>query len=499
MKRKLFLLGVCALTTLAATPLNSNAVISKKENATISRWISTKGPKDAQEGTFLRFELKNGAKMYSETVDAIVWAQGINNTAHFDYESYASAYKTSEMRVGAVQGTFTLGSETIYSWGTGFLVGPNLVLTAAHILLDEDYVKDNKFMPAEKVAFYPGLTDGTSNDNYIEAKAYHLFPNYVDHREFDWAIIELDSTWAGDNFGYFNLASTKPEIDDKFKTYGYHAYVTSDGEVKGILQKQYQYTGTCSSVYDDNKYAYYDIYGEDGHSGAPMINMSDNFVYGVSTRRISVKTYFEWNILKGFGQHYYEYSEAVFISDYILKYAKQYNIVKNIKVTDYGFGETYPNSAVENTVRTQSGLSFKTNRFRTSVHDGFVVMSCIAKNKPYIDRAYIEYYFDRPVYKFTAKIANWRERDYESIDPNSSIFEIQTPNDKTYDGWGTEVDMYNGQFNYVDSFRWNPTEYTIEFSKPTNRFRFYLLTSYQITSNVNRGRMVIGDMTVYFK
>ena len=84
--------------------------------------------------------------------------------------------------------------------GTGFLVGPNLMITAAHVVYDENNNVNG-------IDIYPGYDYGPYNNNYDyksgwqQIYAYPVWLENHDNRAYDLAVIELD--WnMGDTFGW---------------------------------------------------------------------------------------------------------------------------------------------------------------------------------------------------------------------------------------------------------------------------------------------------------
>ncbi len=97
---------------------------------------------------------------------------------------------------------------------TGTLVGKDLVLTAAHCILD-----DEKNEPIKGIYFYPNLIDGKAKMNsYAIEVTYGA--SYPDFSYADWAIIKLKDP-LGDYYGYMGVQAGINSIPYKVHSVGY--------------------------------------------------------------------------------------------------------------------------------------------------------------------------------------------------------------------------------------------------------------------------------------
>lgn len=177
--------------------------------------------------------------------------------------------------------------------------------------------------------------------------------------------------------------------------------------------------------------------------------------------------------------------------------------VATIQPSDYNFADAYPtdsNTGTNFITHNLGDISFRTRRYRTGyIQQEYIVMSCV---KTDITEAWIEYEFDIPVYKIDVELTHWREYSNEWLDKDSGVSKLQLWHDDVWwnpfdeEGWVDYFDLLSDETS-LPRDRTNPTLYTIEFEEPVSGFRFYSsINSPRVSSN-NRGRVCIGDMTIY--
>lgn len=199
-------------------------------------------------------------------------------------------------------------------------------------------------------------------------------------------------------------------------------------------------------------------------------------------------------------------SFAVTYNETITTMSKPYQVftTKTLTPADYGFPESYPtNSSISDNYHRHyldNGFSFRTRRYRTGyIQQEYIVMSCI---KTGITEAFLEYAFDFPITRIDVDMSHWREDTSEWLDSNTGISELQIwhegnqalPNDPS--GWIQHFDFLSSSAN-MSRDRTNPSQYSIYFSQPVFGFRFYSKVNSPMTSQTNKGRVCIGDMTLY--
>lgn len=168
--------------------------------------------------------------------------------------------------------------------GTGFLVGPKLVMTAAHCLYptDDDGVIYDKVTEA---IFYPGRNGNSTPYGSAKGTVLHVPTKYKDsaptyNKKYDYAVMELN-TAIGNTTGSFStdanyIVGTEGVINPLNVTLaGGGAFnslkVTLAGYPGNETQnnKLYKHSGTASFENDDYIFSY-TIDTEGGQSGSPL-------------------------------------------------------------------------------------------------------------------------------------------------------------------------------------------------------------------------------------
>ena len=381
---------------------------------------------------------------------------------------------------------------------TGFLEGPNLLVTAGHCVFGdvtkeytasngkinsdfEDNIENPRFPDIVKI--YAGVNGyseiSSSYKYYAEAFIINIQKEYYENptQDYDWAAIQLDRD-LGNIIGYYDKISNWYEVNHSVYSYGY------PGDKPSTMWE------VCGNLNGKTTYTYhYDLDTAGGQSGSPIFMVDNNgqtYVCGIHT--FGNSSYSGGTIINSFIYHY--------LNSFI-KYHNYEHKVGTIAPTDYGFADSYPTSDYlrYNFVshNTSSGLHFETRRYRTGfINNEYVVMSPFRKN---IMEAFIEYRFDVPVSKIEVDLAHWRElyKEWTYSSECDAVVRCKI--------LGINVTLFNllSDSTNLPTDRTHPTTYVISFPIPVYSFEFYMHSKVQHFNDYNRGRVCIGNMNVYTK
>ena len=173
--------------------------------------------------------------------------------------------------IGKIYYTNNLGNTC--EGGTGFLVGQNIVLTAAHCA----YHKGNTI---KSLTFIPGLNGSVKPYGEYTVTKVHvpkLYKNEIEiqtgneytpiMQKYDYAVLELDRN-AGVTLGYFGLGGygssyNRNNLEGK--------NVTVAGYPKDKGGKLYRHKAAVESFNAEGYLIFYSVDTEDGQSGSPVI------------------------------------------------------------------------------------------------------------------------------------------------------------------------------------------------------------------------------------
>lgn len=155
-----------------------------------------------------------------------------------------------------------------------------------------------------------------------------------------------------------------------------------------------------------------------------------------------------------------------------------------IKQSDYKFDSYYNLYPTTEVISNDSNDSFTIKKLRTgTIEEKYLVMSAKSNDS---DTAYMEYYLDADAVEFTYQLGLWS--DDESLIRNSSIkFEV-----KYEENWVT-IREFSAKDMSVDKDALLTYTDTLEYG--TDAFRFIVETN-KVKNENNRGRVVIGDITL---
>lgn len=373
--------------------------------------------------------------------------------------------------------------------GTGFMVGPNILVTAGHVVYGDVTDKDswdngvNDPVFADIVEIYCGADSALDlNDSYkyyAKAKVVNISKSYYNNSNnfnYDWAVIELDRN-IGEQTGWYDIISNWFIDNSNIFSYGYPG-----DKPRGTMWEAHgKMTSKTTYQYDFNIDAY------PGQSGSPVFmtnDFGDTYVCGILA--------WESNNING----------GTRINSFIYHYINSYichldTDLGTIRPNEYGFADAYPTDQATQTTytnhTTDAGVTFQTRRYRTGyIHNEYIVMSCIRTG---ITEAFIEYKFSVPITKIVVYLSHWRTYSNEWLDNDSGMAELQFWKNG---GWNTRLDLLSNEVN-LPTDRTNPTTYTIVFDEPVYVFRFYSEVYTEQTSSNNRGRICIGDIQFFTK
>lgn len=223
----------------------------------------------------------NNVKEVSNSIDSGVSTYGvigedtrirITDTTQYPYSA-----------ICFIEANFDFNNDGVIDWygeGSGSLIGPNTVATAAHVIYNSEHD-----VWASYVKVYPGK-NGTTNpygyavySNMLISGKWNSTYNFPS--EEDWGLIELSSP-LGNSCGYLGL-SESATINMNVNLTGYHGDLT-----RGTMWKS---TGVLTSVEDN--YIRYNCDMMPGASGSPIYDNSNQLI-GINAYGQDVKNEYEY-------------------------------------------------------------------------------------------------------------------------------------------------------------------------------------------------------------
>ncbi len=380
---------------------------------------------------------------------------------------------------------------SILGTGTGFMEGPDLMVTAGHVIFGDvsnsgvldDKINNPRF--PDKIEVYAGFDGNIDNLNssyryYAEIdviniqKEYYLSPSF----DYDWAACKLDRALGNSTGWYGKIGNWYVERANVY-SYGYPS------DKSNTMWEEYGKTVSQTALRMD-----YDFDSVGGQSGSPVFMTSDDgsrYVCAIHTAGGSATN--GGTKINSFIFHY--------LNSFVVSHNYE-RLAATVVPTDYGFADAYPTDDYTKTNymthTLSSGFQFQTRRYRTGyIHNEYIVMSPFRNG---ITEAFIEYKFDIPVSKIEVDLAHWRSLSIEWTYSSNCTAVLRVPNENG--GYTTMLDLLSSSTN-LPTDRTTPTTYTIEFSTPVYSFEFYMHSDRINTNDNNRGRICIGDMKIYAK
>ena len=194
---------------------------------------------------------------------------------------------TPYSRIVKIQSSFTINGNYDSYDGTGFLVAPNVVLTAGHMVYDKNaqqyadsvsaYVKyePSAQNPIENTWVHTATAiTSTVDKQYITASNEGTDPPCI---EYDWALITFNSNLANYCTDFFEIMTVLGSLKNyNCKISGY--------QVGSAVQKYSTGFVTTSAP----RRIYYDISTPDGYSGSPVFDPTTLKAFAIHVRGSSV-------------------------------------------------------------------------------------------------------------------------------------------------------------------------------------------------------------------
>lgn len=159
-----------------------------------------------------------------------------------------------------VHATFSGG---VAKTGSGFMIGPSAVATAAHCVYDDNYggnATSVTIIPAKNGSTYP--YGSTTSKKLVVSTSYKTTKSTDD----DWAVVELNDA-LGNQTGWLGLKWQSSTYDD---TYGYNTGYPSPDAMDGQANDRYMFLGT-GNVKSSSTYTFKgDWDASAGNSGGPV-------------------------------------------------------------------------------------------------------------------------------------------------------------------------------------------------------------------------------------
>ncbi|MDB9526545.1 trypsin-like peptidase domain-containing protein [Oscillatoria sp. CS-180] len=217
---------------------------------------------------------------------------------HTDDRTPVLSQKYPWSAIGRIDWVASDGSEVLGSC-TGSLIGPNLVLTNAHCLIDPETDQPT----THTITFRPNVIQGEA-PAIAEVVAYDYGASpYTDNTAEDWALLSLDQP-LGNIYGYlgwrttdFTDSTTLTEMDGQISVVGYSADFPTPmlssfgapGETAGLSAScsvlvellEGEFSGSLIHTCDTNP----------GASGAPMFALFEDgeyYILGLHTGSVSL-------------------------------------------------------------------------------------------------------------------------------------------------------------------------------------------------------------------
>lgn len=153
--------------------------------------------------------------------------------------------------------------------GSGFVIGPSAVATAAHCVYNKDcggLATSVEIIPAKNGSLHPYGSTTVGSTQLVVSLRYQESSMSSDH---DWAVVELAEP-LGERTGWLGLKYPNSISDSYCGTFVYNTGYPSPGTTSGQSRDRHMFVGT-GSVIDSYTYTFCgDWDASEGNSGGPV-------------------------------------------------------------------------------------------------------------------------------------------------------------------------------------------------------------------------------------
>lgn len=160
--------------------------------------------------------------------------------------------------------------------------------------------------------------------------------------------------------------------------------------------------------------------------------------------------------------------------------------IQSIHPAEFGYKNEYVDEIENTSVTLENGFSFKTERYRCGyINKQYLALSAKRNN---VDTAWLELDFEKALYSVEFSLGLWSNEEYLNSKNSYILFQYATEDGKWIDAIDFNLDTLSKNKDELDLFSYS-------FNSDVRKIRFLVHTN-QVNYEKNKGRVVIGDITV---